>query len=153
MQNIVWNDLVFFLFVNTIQFTSLNVWFSNNTILETIKIFCLKNKLGSCYYWGRIIDGLHTNIKWKGSSSHQEGPRVLMSGWEVMMDVNYGSWILTKEALLSIRFSLGEGVMYVRPCDNYLISLYSIGFNKILCKVRFPILDIIVVKGAYNRNT
>ncbi len=43
--------------------------------------------------------------------------------------------------------------MCVRPCDNYLISLYSIGFNKILCKVRFPILDIIVVKGAYNRNT
>jgi hypothetical protein len=43
--------------------------------------------------------------------------------------------------------------MCVRPCNKYLISLYSIGFNKILCKVRFPILDIIVVKEAYNHNT
>jgi hypothetical protein len=31
-----------------------------------------------------------------------------MSGWELMMDVNYGSLILTKEALLPIRLSLGR---------------------------------------------
>jgi hypothetical protein len=61
------------------------------------------------------------------------------------MNSNQGGLIIYKAYF-------GEGVLRVRPCDNYLISLYSIGFNKILCKVRFPILDIMVVNEDYNRN-